>query len=146
MAYTPTGGIVKLSKNGRLAWGEVSRDVKVITTKTGGFFVKFGLMAGLKEGTEEKQFVDCVAFGRGLASYCKDLQKGDPLCCIGNLEPREYNGNTYWDLKLAWANSPLVVPDTGAAIPAMDNGGEISGANGPQFSEVEDDEGELPFD
>lgn len=146
---TPAGGVVNLGGNSRLVHGNVSRDPQIINTKTGGFFVKFGVIAGVNKDSEDKVFVDCVAYSRALAAYCKDLQKGDPICCIGNLESREYNEKTYWDLNLSWCSSPVVVPDAGAYYPAQSGstGGEeaLSGST-PQFEEVEDDEGELPFD
>lgn len=147
MAFEPSGGIVKLSKKGRLVHGEVSRDPKVYNTKTGSYFVKFGVMAGYKDGTEEKQYIDCLAFGRGLASYCKDLAKGDPVCATGSLESNEYNGKTYWSLKLSWVNSPSVVPDVGVPAGLTDDNGEGPGSDGPQFTEVDDDDDEdgLPF-
>ena len=143
---TPAGGIVNLGGNCRLVHGNVSRDPQIINTKTGGFLVKFGVIAGVKKGSDDKQFVDCVAFSRSLASYCKDLQKGDPICCIGNLESREYQDKTYWDLNLSWCSSPVVVPDVGA-YPTSDSreSGGISDDSGVLFEEPDDDPGELPF-
>lgn len=145
---TPAGGIVNLGGNCRLVHGNVSRDPQIINTKTGGFFVKFGIIAGLKKDSDEKLFVDCVAYSRSLAAYCKDLQKGDPICGIGNLESREYNEKTYWDLNLSWCNSPVVVPDA-EAYPAQSGGGYEAAPGGsvPKFEEVDDEslEDELPF-
>lgn len=144
---TPTGGIVNLGGNCRLVHGNVSRDPQIINTKTGGFFVKFGVIAGAKKDSEDKQFVDCVAYSRSLASYCKDLQKGDPICCIGNLESREHNDKTYWDINLSWCNSPVVVPDVGM-YPVSDNSGSDGAPGGSriQFEEPDDEDGgELPF-
>ena len=150
MAYIPTGGIVKLSQKGRLVYGEVSREPQLVQMKNGNYFSKFSVVAGADE-KGEKRYIDCKVFGSGLVNYCKDLQRGDPFCGIGDLESREYNDKTYWDLKLAWANSPNVVPDMGQAAEAMAASVSAPSAqapdgDGPQFYEADDDdEGELPF-
>ena len=149
MAFVPTGAIIKLSQKGRLVYGEVSRDPQLVSLKKGGYFAKFSVVAGAdKDG--EKQYIDCKVFGNGLVNYCKDLQRGDPFCGIGDLESREYEGKTYWDLKLAWCNSPCVIPDMGQAAEAMAASvsapsAQAPGGDGPQFYEADDDEGELPF-
>lgn len=141
MAFVPMGGVIKLSKTGRLVYGEVSRDAQLIETRKGGHFVKFSVMCGLKEGTDEKQYVECKAFDNAIVNYCRDLTRGDPICLIGDMESREYEGKTYWDLKIAWVNSPNVVPDMGQSAPAPQESESI-----PQFTEVEDDsEDGLPF-
>lgn len=145
MAFIPAGGVVKLSEKGRLIYGEVSRDPKVVQTKSGSYFAKFSVVAGAnKDG--EKQYIDCKVFN-SLVNYCKDLVRGDPICAIGDMESREYNGKTYWDLKLAWANSPNVVPDVGAPSSAQGTGGAAASIGGdePQFYEADDDDGSLPF-
>lgn len=148
MAFIPVGGIVKLSQKGRLVYGEVSREPQLVEMKNGGYFSKFGIVAGAKEDGE-KQFIDCKVFSKGLVSYCKDLARGDPICAIGDLESREYNGKTYWDLKLAWVNSPSVVPDMGetpaASEPKEDNASIAPGGDSPVFFDADDDDGELPF-
>lgn len=149
MAYIPVGGIVKLSQKGRLVYGEVSREPQLVEMKNGNYFSKFSIVAGADE-KGEKRYIDCKCFGNGLVAYCKDLARGDPICAIGDLESREYNGKTYWDLKLAWANSPNVVPDMGQAAEAMADslgGGAEPGGDGPQFYDADDDgdSGELPF-
>ena len=149
MAFIPVGGIVKLSQKGRLVYGEVSREPQLVEMKNGGYFSKFGIVAGANSDGE-KQFVDCKAFGKGLVAYCKDLARGDPICAIGDLESREYNGKTYWDLKLAWVNSPSVVPDLGDVPASGAFGGENTssapGDDAPKFYESDDeDDGELPF-
>lgn len=141
MAFVPMGGVIKLSKTGRLVYGEVSRDAQLIETRKGGHFVKFSVMCGLKEGTDEKQYVECKAFDNAIVNYCRDLTRGDPICLIGDMESREYEGKTYWDLKIAWVNSPNVVPDMGQSAPAPQDS-----ESAPQFTEVEDeDASELPF-
>lgn len=146
MAYVPLGGIVKLSETDRLVWGEVSRDAQLVSTKNGGYFVKFGICAGAdKKG--EKQYCDCKSFQKGVVNYAKDLQRGDPILAVGRLESREYGGKTYWDLNLGICISSNVVPDMGQAAEAMaaSIGGADPSGDGPQFYEADDDEGELPF-
>ncbi len=148
MAYIPLGGVVKLSETDRLVWGEVSRDAQIVSTKSGGYFVKFGICAGADKNGEKK-YIDCKSFLKGVASYAKDLQRGDPILVVGRMERREYDGNTYWDLNLGFCISPNVVPDMGEAATALAQTARAAGepeADGPQFAEVEDDdEGELPF-
>lgn len=144
MAYIPAGGVVKLTKTKRLAWGEVSRDPKLHKTKKGGYFITFSMVAGVDD-KGEKVYIDCKTFLKGMVSYCKDLARGDPIAVLGELESREREGNTYWDLNIGWANSPNVVPDMGQAATALAESLD-GGGDGPQFSEVEDEDGgELPF-
>lgn len=149
MAFVPMGGVVKLSKTGRLVYGEVSRDAQLLETKKGGYFVKFSVMCGLKDGTDEKQYIECKAFDKATVNYCRDLTRGDPICLIGDMESREYDGKTYWDLKVAWVNSPSVIPDMG--VPAEQKQTAASyddnaSGDGPKFYEADDDlESELPF-
>lgn len=148
MAYIPLGGVVKLSETDRLIWGEVSRDAQIVSTKNGGFFVKFSVCAGADKNGEKK-YIDCKSFLKGVASYAKDLQRGDPILAVGRMESREYEGKTYWDLNLGFCISPSVVPDMGETAAALAQTAKAAGeptADGPQFAEVEDDdEGELPF-
>lgn len=151
MAYIPLGGVVKLSETDRLVWGEVSRDAQLVSTKSGGYFVKFGICAGADKNGEKK-YIDCKSFLKGVVGYAKDFQRGDPILAVGRMESREYDGKTYWDLNLGFCISPSVVPDMGEAalslVSAMASKAkemENPTVEGPQFAEVEDDEGELPF-
>lgn len=146
MAFVPPGWVIKVSEYGRLACGEVSRDAQLVQTKKGGYFVKFSMVAGAKKDGE-KLYIDCKAFQPGNVNYCKDLTRGDPILVAGNMGSREYEGKTYWDLNIAWANSPNVVPDMGQAAEAMaaSIGSAEPSGDGPQFYEADDDEGELPF-
>ena len=152
MAYIPLGGVVKLSEKDRLIWGEVSRDAQLVSTKSGSYFVKFGVCAGA-DNNGEKRYIDCKSFLKGIVSYAKDFQKGDPILAVGRMEDREYNGKTYWDLNLGFCISPSVVPDMGEAAAAATALAQTAKAAGeqtedwPQFYEADDDnEGELPFD
>ncbi|MBR4856563.1 MAG: single-stranded DNA-binding protein [Bacteroidaceae bacterium] len=148
MAYIPLGGVVKLSETDRIVWGEVSRDAQLVSTKSGGYFVKFGICAG-SDKNGEKKYIDCKSFLKGIVGYAKDFQRGDPILAVGRMESREYDGKTYWDLNLGFCISPCVVPDMGEAAAALAQTAKAAGeaaADGPQFAEVDDDEdGELPF-
>lgn len=148
MAYIPLGGVVKLSETDRLVWGEVSRDAQLVSTKSGGYFVKFGICAGADKNGEKK-YIDCKSFLKGVVGYAKDLQRGDPILAVGRMESREYDGKTYWDLNLGFCISPSVVPDMGEAAAALAQTAKAAGepdADGPQFYEADDDDpGELPF-
>lgn len=148
MAYIPLGGVVKLGEKVRLVWGEVSRDAQLISTKNGGYFVKFGVCAG-GDGNGEKLYIDCKTFKKDLVGYAKDLQRGDSFLGVGVMESREYDGKTYWDLNLGFCISPSVVPDMGEAAATLAQTARAAGeptADGPQFAEVDDDlEDGLPF-
>lgn len=148
MAYIPLGGVVKLSETDRLVWGEVSRDAQLVSTKSGGYFVKFGICAGADKNGDKK-YIDCKSFLKGLAGYAKDLQRGDPILAVGRMESREYDGKTYWDLNLGFCVSPSVVPDMGEAADALAKTAKASGVptdDGPRFAEADDDmEDGLPF-
>lgn len=148
MAFIPDGGVVKLSQAGRLFWGEVSRAPEIKETKNGSTFVKFSVCAG-GDDKGEKRFLECVAFSRSLASYCADLERGDVVAGIGNVESHEYNGKTYYQVKLGWVNSPSVV--AGASVPAVlmetaqDSADGLGTADPPKFAEQEYSEDDLPF-
>lgn len=150
MAYIPLGGVVKLSETDRLVWGEVSRDAQLVSIRSGGYFVKFGICAGADKNGDKK-YIDCKSFLKGVVSYAKDLQRGDPILAVGRMESREYDGKTYWDLNLGFCISPSVVADmegAAEAATALAQAARAAGestADGPQFAEVDDDEGELPF-
>ena len=143
MAFIPDGGVVKLTQDIRLVFGEVQRKAEVKSTQKGGQLVKFSIVAGVKDGTEDKLYIDCVAFSRQLVSYCADLDKGDPICAIGKLQSREYNGKTYYDLKLIWCNSTSVTPDTPQTT--VSGGSTADPEAGVPWAEQESDESELPF-
>ena len=149
MAYIPLGGVVKLSETDRLVWGEVSRDAQLVSTKNGGYFVKFGICAG-SDKNGEKKYIDCKSFLKGVVGYAKDFQRGDPILAVGRMESREYDGKTYWDLNLGFCISPSVVPDMGEAAAALSQTAKAAGEpaeDGPQFYEADDDDSdsELPF-
>lgn len=148
MAYIPLGGVVKLSETDRLVWGEVSRDAQLVSTKSGGYFVKFGICAGADKNGEKK-YIDCKSFIKGVVAYAKDFQRGDPILAVGRMESREYDGKTYWDLNLGFCISPSVVPDMGEAAATLAQTARAAGepeADGPQFAEVDDElEDDLPF-
>lgn len=146
MAFIPDGCVVKLSSDMRLVVGEVSRKPQVRETKKGGNFVKFSMCAGQKPGTdqEEKQYIDCIAYSNGIVNYCTDLDRGDPICAIGKMQSREYEGKTYYDLKLIWINSPVITPDAAPPFEAPQSSGYGGYDGTPEFQEDADDS-ELPF-
>lgn len=146
MAFIPDGCVVKLSSDMRLVVGEVSRKPQVRETKKGGNFVKFSMCAGQKPGTdqEEKLYIDCIAYSNGIVNYCTDLDRGDPICAIGKMQSREYEGKTYYDLKLIWINSPVITPDAAPPFEAPQSSGYGGYDGTPEFQEDADDS-ELPF-
>lgn len=146
MAFIPDGCVVKLSGDMRLVVGEVSRKPQVRETKKGGNFVKFSVCAGQKPGTdqEEKLYIDCVAYSNGIVNYCTDLDRGDPICAIGKMQSREYEGKTYYDLKLIWVNSPVITPDAAPPFEAPKSSGYGGYDGTPEFQE-EDFPEDLPF-
>ena len=146
MAFLPDGCVVKLSSDMRLVVGEVSRKPQVRETKKGGNLVKFSMCAGQKPGTdqEEKLYIDCIAYSNGIVNYCSDLDRGDPICAIGKMQSREYEGKTYYDLKLIWINSPVITPDAAPPFEAPQSSGYGGYDGTPEFQEDADDS-ELPF-
>ena len=146
MAFIPDGCVVKLSGDMRLVAGEVSRKAQVRETKKGGSFVKFSMCAGAKPGTdqEEKLYIDCIAYSNGIVNYCADLDRGDPICAIGKMQSREYEGKTYYDLKLIWINSPVITPDSAPPFEAHQSSG-YGGYDGTQEFQEDADDSELPF-
>lgn len=146
MAFIPDGCVVKLSSDMRLVVGEVSRKPQVRETKKGGNFVKFSMCAGQKPGTdqEEKLYIDCIAYSNGIVNYCTDLDRGDPICAIGKMQSREYEGKTYYDLKLIWINSPVITPDAAPPFEVPQSSGYGGYDGTPEFQEDADDS-ELPF-
>lgn len=146
MAFIPDGCVVKLSGDMRLVAGEVSRKPQMRETKKGGNFVKFSMCAGAKPGTDqdEKLYIDCIAYSNGIVNYCADLDRGDPICAIGKMQSREYEGKTYYDLKLIWINSPVITPDAVPPFEAPQSSGYGGYDGTPEFQEDADDS-ELPF-
>lgn len=75
-----------------------------------------------------------------LASVLARVKKGDSILVIGRVKSREYEGKEYKDLEADWIGVSALPPAASnsshydAPVPA-----------GDQFTELDDDDGELPF-
>lgn len=136
-------GAFKLGKDLFGVAGDVSRSAELKNTRGGNVLCSFSVFAGKREDGS-KIYISCKAWGP-LAGYCSDLQKGDPVFCVGRTEQREYDGKTYTDLILDWCNSPMLA--TAAEAPPLPAASTASSeALSVEFEEVDDeDSGELPF-
>lgn len=115
-----------------MAVGNCARDAELARVGANGKRVcKVGLAVGKRTpeegGDPETVWANVVAW-ENLAEVLAAAKKGDPVCVIGRLKSREYNGKTYTDLVADW----LSVCAWRAAPPEKD------------FAELPDD-GELPF-
>ena len=138
------GEAFKLGKSLYGVVGSVSRGAELKNTQNGKVFAKFSVKAGKRED-DSWVYVNCKAWGP-LAGYCADLRKDDPFIGVGRIDSREYDGKTYTDLVLDWCNSPMLA--TAAEAPPLPSpAAGADGGDGPQFSEVDDDDLEdgLPF-
>ena len=120
--------------------GSVAKPPEAKTTKNGKAFCSFSVYAGkYDDGTNH--YVNCRAW-QPIAGLCMDLDKGDPIMCVGRMDENEYNGKTYKTLVLDWFGSPAISADV--VVRESDQGGS---ANDGGFREVDDDDGdgELPF-
>ena len=122
--------------DGYIASGSIARDPEMKTTTTGKFVTEFSIIAGKKpDGTT--RFVNCKAWNE-LAQAAAQLQKRDSVMLAGRLESREYNGKTYNNIVCDWIGQSICARSLNSAPP-------YSVPASPAFSEIGDDDGELPF-
>lgn len=99
---------------------------------------KFGVAVGQNEDGSTK-YANCVCFGR-LAEYASAITKGTPVCAIGRVETRDYNGKVYVDLICEWIS--YVPENSNTVVPSV--GQEFSQPITPSNSDIELDD-DLPF-
>lgn len=136
-----------------LAFGTVSKKAMLKTTTTNKLVCTFSVAAD-KDSEDNTIFIDCKAWSN-LAGYCADLEKGDSFAGAGRITKREYNGKTYTDYVLDWANSPMLATSAPAAAPAQNAESapkkQTTQENKPkdngrtQWHEEDADEDDLPF-
>ena len=94
---------------------------------------------------ETAAYANCKAFGGALASYARNIKKGDAVFAVGVLETREYNGKQYSDLNCQWLN--FVGKSGAAAAPSstVPDAPAVSTADQISFEDSPDDDDDLPF-
>lgn len=130
-----------------LVWGGCARDAELsFVGDDQKRLCKVGLAVGKRpdpEGGEKPVTVWCnVVAWHELASVLSIARKGDPVLVGGRLKTHEYEGKPYTDLVAEWlwvcsipsAADTVAPPPPAAGAPQFD-----------QFSNVADDDGELPF-
>ncbi len=131
--------VTKLKDGSCMAAGTVTRDaeMKHVGEKNRAV-TSFSIAAGKRQDTTTI-YVNVKAWGR-LAEYAQGIRKGDAVCAVGRIEEREYNGKTYSDLVCDWLNCPTMTSGKAAPAPAPAAQTRADG-----FSDLEDDDGDLPF-
>lgn len=99
-------------------------------------------VAAAQDGTGDTVFVTVNGW-REKAADVADVRKMDSVLAIGTLKVRDYNGKKYYDLD---ADFICLSGVSGSAIDRGSNATEYPAASAaPQFSEMPDEAGELPF-
>ena len=115
--------------------GRMAREPELRRTEKGTPVVSFALAVDRRFQRDTVDFVDCVAW-RGTAEFVnKYFRKGKRVALAGSIQVRKWKDKEGNDRK-------TVGKDQGAGSYAAD---QMAAAADQQFTEVEDDDGELPF-
>lgn len=99
-------------------------------------------VAAAQDATGDTVFVTINGW-RDKAADVADVRKMDSVLAIGTLKIRDYNGKQYYDLD---ADFICLSGTSGSSIDRGSNAPEYPPASSaPQFSEMPDEAGELPF-
>lgn len=142
-------GIKDYSKNGEeretgLFAGLVSQDGELRETKNGKVFGSASVRAfNRKDGTAA--FMTIKSFTEADASRIASLRKGDRVLAAGTVESREYNGKTYTDMLVDFLLAYGAASTAPAAAPAQNFSALSNRMKDTGFSEMGEEDGELPF-
>lgn len=128
----------KFNDGSVLVVGKCAKDAQLEHVGQNGKCVcKVGLSVGKRTpeggGDPVTVWANVVAW-ENLAEVLAMAKRGDPVCVIGHLKSREYNGKTYTDLVADWVCVSAVYAASSANRPSP----------GEDFAELPDDD-ELPF-
>ena len=138
--------------------GRLTRDPELRHTQSGTPVASFTLACNrdfVKEGQSEADFIDIVAWQKSAEFASKYFRKGQLVAVQGRIQSRKWtdkDGNNRVAVeivveRLHFAESKKNPADSAgsqngtAAYPSNESSGSYSGT----FTELEDDDGELPF-
>jgi single-stranded DNA-binding protein len=138
------------NKTGCIAIGKISKEPEQRQAGN-GMVTNFSLIYGYEEnqlddkGRRKAKFID-IAVWNGEDSV-KLLRKGDKVLVAGRLGKREYNGKEYYTITADAIFPSLGLVDTLTQPAPVQSQPEERNATAPtiQFTELDEDDGELPF-
>ena len=151
--------------------GRLTREVDLRQASTGNAVATFSLAVDRdrqnENGERDADFIDCVAFGKSAEHISKYFSKGQRMVAVGRLQIRRWvdtEGNNRRHAEIAvqsvyFADAPRkpqessytdqasgYAPDPSAVIQdAYDAMNRMKSASNSGFTEVKEDDGELPF-
>lgn len=126
--------------------GRMAREPELRRTEKGTPVVSFALAVDRRFQRDTVDFVDCVAW-RGTAEFVnKYFRKGKRVALTGSIQVRKWKDKEGNDRKTVEVVADSVEfadgKDQGAGSYAAD---QMAAAADQQFTEIEDEDGELPF-
>ena len=123
--------------------GLTAQDGELKSTKTGG--KRYGAVSvrafNRKDGSAV--FLTIKSFHTETAELLSNLRKGDRILAAGIVETREYNGKTYTDMLCDILLTADMAPAVSAPPAYAPN--PFASSQQPDFAEISEEDGELPF-
>lgn len=135
--------MANLNLNKVILGGRLTADVELKTTPSGIFVCSFTLAVNRKfqkEGEQQADFINCVAWRSTAEFISKYFRKGSSLCIVGNIQTRTWSDN---DGNKRYATE-VVVDEATFVDSKSENGQAQSGGYvpdvQPNFTEVAPDD------
>ena len=129
--------------------GRLTKDPELRRTQSGTAVTSFTIAVDRnnknQDGSRSADFIDCVAWRQKAEFICRYFSKGDPILVDGRLEMRNWEdreGNKHTNAEVNLSNVWFCGGRKREAAKAENS--EFSGVQ--TFEELDDDDGELPFD
>ncbi len=141
--------------NKAILMGRLTRDPEIRTTDVGTSVCNFSIAVNrrfVKEGQQQADFINCVAWRQQAEFICKYFTKGSMIAVVGTIQTRTWDGQ---DGKKQYATE-VVVDETHFTGSKAETGTNVASAN-TEFNQQESefspfdefadisDEKELPF-
>lgn len=132
--------------NKTILMGRITKDLELRQTQSGVSVTSFTIAVNrrfAKEGQQQADFINCVAWRQQAEFIAKHFGKGKMIAVVGNLQSRSWEGQ---DGKKQYATDVVVdeVYFTGEKKETGTEATENEFADLPGFT-VADDDGDLPF-
>ena len=135
--------------NKTILGGRLTADVELKQTPSGVSVCSFSLAVNRKfqkEGEQQVDFINCVAWRNTAEFIAKYFKKGSSLCIVGNIQTRSWTDNNG---QKRFATEVIV--DEALFVDSKSDGGQAPAGGyvpneytAPQFEEIPDDDS-LPF-
>jgi single-strand DNA-binding protein len=130
--------------------GRLTRDPDLRHTKNNKAVSSFTVAVDRSrktDGQPEADFIPCVAWGKSAEFISKWFEKGQAIVLSGSIRSRSWtdrNDNKRTSIEVVTEEISFGEPkrERGSTKPAIDAGTEYTE---PEFSELDDDDGEVPF-